>query len=40
MLGNESETMQQFWDQEKRRVIYVRDRFEARQEEEAKEYEK
>ena len=25
--------MQQFWEQEKKRVIYVRDRFETRQEE-------
>ena len=27
---NEKETMQQFWEQEKRRVVYVRDRFETR----------
>ena len=33
MSPNEKETMQQFWEQEKKRVIYVRDRFETRQEE-------
>ena len=33
MSPNEKETMAGFWEQEKRRVNYVRDRFEARQEE-------
>ena len=28
--GNEIETMKEFWDREKQRVIYVRDRFLAR----------
>jgi len=30
MSPNEKETMAQFWEQEKKRVIYVRDRFETR----------
>jgi len=29
--GNEKETMKKFWEQEKRRVIYVRDRFVQRE---------
>jgi hypothetical protein len=33
MSPNEKETMQQFWQQEKKRVMYVRERFETRQEE-------
>lgn len=33
MSPNEKETMAVFWELEKRRTIYVRDRFEARQEE-------
>ena len=36
--SNEKETMKEFWEREKNRVIYVRERFLARQEEE-KEYE-
>ena len=38
LSGNETETMKEFWDRERNRVIYVRDRFMARGEEE-KEYE-
>ena len=37
MNGNEKETMLDFWNRERDRVIYVEDRFEQRKEEEQEE---